>query len=52
MAALRGKKLTSVACGADHTTAFSDEEKTVWSWGWCVSTETRKETPATMEEWH
>lgn len=32
--ALRGRRLSSVACGADHTTAFSDAEKTVWSWGW------------------
>jgi len=44
VAALRGKKLTSVACGADHTTAFSDEEKTVWSWGWCVEPEAKRMT--------
>eukprot|EP00897_Mesotaenium_endlicherianum_P004127 jgi/Mesen1/3742/ME000204S03010 len=32
--ALEGCKISSVTSGADHTTAYSDDEKTVWSWGW------------------
>ncbi|XP_051217408.1 ultraviolet-B receptor UVR8 [Lolium perenne] len=26
--------ITSVICGADHTTAYSEEEQQVYSWGW------------------
>ncbi|KQJ82706.1 hypothetical protein BRADI_5g10580v3 [Brachypodium distachyon] len=27
-------RITSVICGADHTTAYSEEEQQVYSWGW------------------
>ena len=26
--------ITSVICGADHTTAYSEDEHQVYSWGW------------------
>eukprot|EP00246_Nothoceros_aenigmaticus_P002684 TRINITY_DN13533_c0_g1_i1.p1 TRINITY_DN13533_c0_g1~~TRINITY_DN13533_c0_g1_i1.p1 ORF type:complete len:452 (-),score=54.98 TRINITY_DN13533_c0_g1_i1:408-1763(-) len=34
VSALDECQITSVACGADHTTARSDQDSTVWSWGW------------------
>lgn len=27
-------RITSVICGADHTTAYSDDEMQLYSWGW------------------
>ncbi|ONK73282.1 uncharacterized protein A4U43_C04F29310 [Asparagus officinalis] len=32
--ALDGQKVESVTCGADHSTAFSESEFQVYSWGW------------------
>lgn len=26
--------IVSIACGADHTTAYSEDELQVYSWGW------------------
>lgn len=34
LSALDCRKIVSVACGADHTTAFSDSQMQVYSWGW------------------
>ncbi|XP_075493965.1 ultraviolet-B receptor UVR8-like [Primulina tabacum] len=31
---LDGKEIVSVSCGADHTTAYSESQKQVYSWGW------------------
>ncbi|CAN4097089.1 unnamed protein product [Withania somnifera] len=32
--ALDGQEVVSVTCGADHTTAYSEGFKQVYSWGW------------------
>ncbi|KAG0494345.1 hypothetical protein HPP92_005339 [Vanilla planifolia] len=32
--ALDGLGIVSVTCGADHTTAYSESELQVYSWGW------------------
>nr|ABR17254.1 unknown [Picea sitchensis] len=34
VSALDGCEITSVICGADHTTAYSDSRLVVYSWGW------------------
>ncbi|CAI5507255.1 unnamed protein product [Closterium sp. Naga37s-1] len=34
VAALAGKHVSALACGADHTTAYSEDSQTLWSWGW------------------
>ncbi|CAI5929995.1 unnamed protein product [Closterium sp. NIES-65] len=34
VAALAGKRVSALACGADHTTAYSEDSQTLWSWGW------------------
>lgn len=34
LSALDGHEITSVTCGADHTTAFSESRMQVYSWGW------------------
>jgi hypothetical protein len=34
--ALQGCEISSITCGADHTTARSDSNNTVYSWGWSV----------------
>lgn len=34
VSALDGCEITSVICGADHTTAYSDSTLVVYSWGW------------------
>ncbi|MCD9643546.1 Ultraviolet-B receptor uvr8 [Datura stramonium] len=31
---LDGQEIVSVTCGADHTTAYSESFKQVYSWGW------------------
>ena len=36
LCALDGLNVSSVSCGADHTTAYSVEKNVVWSWGWSV----------------
>lgn len=37
LSALDGLEIISVACGADHTTAFSLSPGEVYSWGWSAS---------------
>lgn len=32
--ALSDCEISSITCGADHTTARSESTKTVYSWGW------------------
>ncbi|KAL1814080.1 hypothetical protein ACET3Z_024145 [Daucus carota] len=32
--ALDGQDIVSVSCGADHSTAYSESSKQVYSWGW------------------
>ncbi|XP_022841811.1 ultraviolet-B receptor UVR8-like [Olea europaea var. sylvestris] len=34
LGALDGREIVSVTCGADHTTAFSESQSQVYSWGW------------------
>ncbi|XP_058186611.1 ultraviolet-B receptor UVR8 isoform X3 [Rhododendron vialii] len=34
LSALDDHEITSVTCGADHTTAFSESRMQVYSWGW------------------
>ncbi|CAI7885621.1 unnamed protein product [Closterium sp. NIES-53] len=34
VSALAGKRVSALACGADHTTAYSEDSQTLWSWGW------------------
>lgn len=34
VSALDGQEIVSVTCGADHTTAYSEGFKQVYSWGW------------------
>lgn len=34
ISALDDCEISSVTCGADHTTARSDSTRTVYSWGW------------------
>ncbi|KVH87985.1 Regulator of chromosome condensation 1/beta-lactamase-inhibitor protein II, partial [Cynara cardunculus var. scolymus] len=34
LSALDGQEIVSVTCGADHTTAFSESQLKVYSWGW------------------
>eukprot|EP00850_Spirogloea_muscicola_P008974 SM000049S16745 [mRNA] locus=s49:427660:430897:- [translate_table: standard] len=34
VAGLEGAAISSVTCGADHTTAYSQDTRTVYSWGW------------------
>ncbi|CAI9771883.1 unnamed protein product [Fraxinus pennsylvanica] len=34
LSALDGLEIVSVACGADHTTAYSESQSQVYSWGW------------------
>lgn len=34
LSALDGPGVTSITCGADHTTAYSASEMRVYSWGW------------------
>lgn len=34
--ALDGQDIVSVSCGADHSTAYSESSKQVYSWGWYV----------------
>ncbi|KZV38592.1 hypothetical protein F511_09343 [Dorcoceras hygrometricum] len=34
VSALDGQEIVSVACGADHTTAYSESTSQVFSWGW------------------
>lgn len=34
VSALDDCEISSVTCGADHTTALSNSTKTVYSWGW------------------
>ena len=36
LSALDGHEIASVTCGADHTTAYSETHKEVYSWGWSV----------------
>lgn len=36
VSALDGQEIVSVSCGADHTTAYSESSKQVFSWGWYV----------------
>lgn len=31
---LDGFEITSIICGTDHTTAYSDTRLVVYSWGW------------------
>jgi alpha-tubulin suppressor-like RCC1 family protein len=30
----KNNDISSITCGADHTTAYSNSTKTVYSWGW------------------
>lgn len=34
VSALEGHEIVSVTCGADHTTAYSETQAEVFSWGW------------------
>lgn len=34
---LDGLEMSSITCGADHTTAYSESELEVYSWGWYSS---------------
>eukprot|EP00270_Netrium_digitus_P001315 TRINITY_DN1141_c0_g1_i3.p1 TRINITY_DN1141_c0_g1~~TRINITY_DN1141_c0_g1_i3.p1 ORF type:complete len:450 (+),score=87.14 TRINITY_DN1141_c0_g1_i3:152-1501(+) len=34
VSALDGMSILTVACGADHTIAYSEKQKTIFSWGW------------------
>eukprot|EP01018_Ginkgo_biloba_P019306 Gb_14008 [translate_table: standard] len=34
ISALDGCEIMSVTCGADHTTAYSDSQRVMYSWGW------------------
>ena len=34
VSALENCEISSITCGADHTTARSDSTRTVYSWGW------------------
>ncbi|CAI9753039.1 unnamed protein product [Fraxinus pennsylvanica] len=34
LSALDGQEIVSVTCGADHTTAYSESQMQVYSWGW------------------
>ncbi|KAK1419253.1 hypothetical protein QVD17_28417 [Tagetes erecta] len=34
LSALDGEEIVSLTCGADHTTAFSESQLKVFSWGW------------------
>lgn len=34
VSALDGQEIVSVSCGADHTTAYSESSRQVFSWGW------------------
>lgn len=34
ISALEGCEITSITCGADHTTAYTKDKNIVWSWGW------------------
>lgn len=36
LSALDGLEISSVTCGADHTTAYSERHMEVYSWGWFV----------------
>ncbi|KAF6170563.1 hypothetical protein GIB67_031971 [Kingdonia uniflora] len=34
MSDLDGQEIVSITCGSDHTTAYSDSQTQVYSWGW------------------
>ncbi|XP_068652203.1 ultraviolet-B receptor UVR8-like [Aristolochia californica] len=34
LSALDGHDIISITCGADHTTAYSESQRQVYSWGW------------------
>ena len=36
VSALEDSEISSITCGADHTTALSAATQTVYSWGWSV----------------
>lgn len=36
LSALDGQEIVSVTSGADHTTAYSESQLQVYSWGWYV----------------
>lgn len=36
LSALDSLGIVSVVCGADHTTAYSESDVQVYSWGWYV----------------
>lgn len=42
MTALDDQEIVSVSCGADHSTAYSESRKQVYSWGWYVPRSTTK----------
>ena len=37
LSALDDHQIVSVTCGADHTVAYSESRKEVYSWGWFAS---------------